>query len=67
MLFTYIISFFLIFIPVVLIQKFVFYSSFDTILVTIVFIIGAAIVIAMETNLKQIKMIIKNIFREKIK
>ena len=51
----------------VLIQKFVFYSSFDTILVTIVFIIGAAIVIAMETNLKQIKMIIKNIFREKIK
>jgi len=67
MLFTYIISFFIIFISVVSIQKFLWHSSFDTILITTIFITGAAVVIAMETNLKQIKMIIRNIFRERIK
>ena len=67
MLFTYIISFFIIFIPVVLIQKFVFHSNFDTILVTIIFITGAAVVISMETNFKHLKIIIKHAFRKKIK
>lgn len=67
MLFTYIISFFIIFIPVVSMQKFIFHSNFDTILATTVFIAGAAVVIAMENHLRNIKMIIKNAFRKRIK
>ena len=50
-----------------LMQKFIFHSNFDTILITTIFVTGAAVVLAMETNLKQLTMIAKNIFREKIK
>ena len=48
-------------------EKYLWHASFETVLLTTVFITGAAVVISMETNLRQIKMIIKNIFREKMK
>ena len=65
MFFTYFISFFVLWIPITLIEKFIFHSNFDTILITTIFITGAATVIAMEGNLKQIKIIAKNAFRKK--
>lgn len=67
MLVTYFVSFFSIFIPVALIQKYLFRSDFDTILLSAVFITGASVVIAMENHLRNIKMIIKNAFHKKIK
>lgn len=67
MLATYFISFFVLFIPIISMEKYLWHASFETVLLTTVFITGAAVVISMETNLRQIKMIIKNIFREKMK
>lgn len=67
MLVTYFVSFFLIFVPVALIQKYLFHSDSETILMSAVFAAGAAVIVAMENHLKNIKMIVKNAFRKKIK
>ena len=67
MLVTYFISFFILWIPIISLEKYLWHADFETTLLTTVFIAGAAVVIAMENHLRNIKMIIKNAFRKKIK
>jgi len=50
-----------------LLERYLWHTDFETTLLTTVFIAGAAVVIAMENHLRNIKMIIKNAFRKKIK
>jgi len=62
MLITYIIAFLMISIPVIFVEKYILYSSSESILATIMFIIGGSIVISMEKHfVETIRIISRNV------
>ena len=65
MLFTYVFSFIVLLIPMLLLSKFLFYFSIEETLVGIIFIAGYSIILSMQAFLKQLKLIIKNAYSKK--
>jgi len=62
MLITYIIAFLMISIPVIFVEKYILYSSSESILATVMFIIGGSIVISMEKHfVETIRIISRNV------
>jgi predicted membrane chloride channel (bestrophin family) len=58
----YCISFFLLFVPIMLIQKYIFNASFGTMLISTIFIAGWAITVSIENQfIKTIKAVSKEI------
>lgn len=59
---TYSISFFLLFIPIVLIERYIFHASFEMILISTIFITGYSVVMSMENQfVKTIKTVSREI------
>lgn len=59
---TYFISFFILFIPIILIEKYIFHASFEAMLISTIFITGWAITISIENQfVKTIKVISREI------
>ena len=68
MLIIYTITFFLMFIPIALFQRYVLNADFETIVVTTIFITGFSVVASVEKSiLKSFKIIAQNINRIKRK
>ena len=65
MLFTYVVSFFVLLIPILILDKLLFHLNDKAILILTIFIVGYSIMLGMDKFLKQLKIIIKNAYSKK--